>query len=45
MKLLAKVKAVKTMIKESCKVTKKLNCIQFHNSYHKMKIKSPESQL
>ena len=40
MKLLAEVKAGKTIIKESYKVTNKLNCIQFHNYYHTMKMKS-----
>ena len=45
MKLLAEVKAGKTIIKESYKVTNKLNCIQFHNYYHTMKMKSWLSRL
>lgn len=39
MKLLAKVKAGKTMIKKSHKVTNRLNYRLFYNSYHKRKIK------
>ena len=39
MKLLAKVNADKTMIKESYRVNSGLNCIYFHNSYHTLKIK------
>ena len=40
MKLLAKVKTGTTMIKKSYKVTNRLNCRLFHNSYHKRKKKS-----
>ena len=40
MRLLAKFKAGKTMIKESYKVINSLNHNQFHNSYHKVKTKS-----
>ena len=39
-KHLAEVKAGKTIIKWSYKVTHRLNCTKFHNYYHKMKIKS-----
>ena len=40
MKLLGKVKAGKTMIKKSYKVTNRLNYRLLHNSYHKRKKKS-----
>ena len=37
---LAKVNADKIMTEEPYKVTSRLNYIQFHNSYHTIKIKS-----